>query len=102
MFVSLRFSEQSGHGVPIIVEKYGREAFSFKSETITVTIPFNYIPDYVVGRKIKEGQVDKLTPNQRSILFYLKKHPEATQIEVCDVLQISIQGVKKLQLKITL
>lgn len=41
-----------------------------------------------------------MTPNQKSILFYLRKHPKATQIEVCDVLQISIQGVKKAVLRL--
>lgn len=100
IFVSLRFSEQSGHGVPIIVSKYGREAFSFKSETVTVTIPFNYIPDFVLGRKMKEDQVNKLTTNQKNILFYLKGHPTATQVEVSDSLQISIQGVKKVALRL--
>ena len=95
MFVSLRFSEQSGHGVPIIVKKYGREAFSFKSETVTVTIPFNYIPDFVVGRRIKEDQVDKLTPNQKSILYCIKEHPSITQVEIASNIQRSIQGVKK-------
>lgn len=100
MFVSLRFSEQSGHGVPIIVEKYGREAFSFKGETLTVTIPFNYIPDYVVGRMARETNIDKLTINQKNILYFIKDNPKATQVDMSRELSLSIQGVKKAVLRL--
>lgn len=34
----LKIVEQSGHGVPIIVEKYGKEAYDFSSDSIVVTL----------------------------------------------------------------
>lgn len=96
IFVSLGYSEQSGHGVPIIVEKYGKEAFKMSSGTITVTIPYAYEPDYVVGRKAKESIIDRLTENQRKVLYYLVDNPYATQAQISSELEISIQGVKKI------
>lgn len=41
IFVQLHISEKSGRGVPRIVGEYGENAFSFASNAITVTIPYN-------------------------------------------------------------
>ena len=37
---SYSFSDKSGRGVPKIVENYGESAFSFRKNSIVVTIPF--------------------------------------------------------------
>lgn len=41
IFLQLHISEKSGRGVPKIVEIYGKDAISFRENTITVTIPMN-------------------------------------------------------------
>ena len=41
IFLQLHISEKSGRGVPRIVDEYGKEAFSFGDNAITVAIPFN-------------------------------------------------------------
>ena len=41
IFGQLRYVEQTGHGIPIIVNKYGKEAFDIENDFITVTIPFS-------------------------------------------------------------
>ena len=41
IMVQLDYVEQTGHGVPLIVSRYGREAFDITENFITVTIPFN-------------------------------------------------------------
>ena len=38
----LATTEQTGHGVPEIVKKYGKEAFSLMDNHITVTLKFPY------------------------------------------------------------
>jgi len=43
IFMQLHISEQSGRGVPKIVAAYGKEAFDFRENSISVTIPFNWI-----------------------------------------------------------
>ena len=41
IFSDLDIVDHTGHGVPIIVEKYGRKAFDISNNHIIVTIPFN-------------------------------------------------------------
>lgn len=42
IMVQLDYIEQTGHGVPLIVSRYGREAFDITENFITVTIPLNH------------------------------------------------------------
>lgn len=42
IMVQLDYIEQTGHGVPLIVSRYGREVFDISENFITVTIPLNY------------------------------------------------------------
>ena len=41
IFLQLHISEKTGRGVPKITEKYGKEAFEFRENSIIVKIPFN-------------------------------------------------------------
>ena len=41
IFLQLHISEMSGRGIPRIVGAYGEDAFDFKDNSITVTIPYN-------------------------------------------------------------
>lgn len=100
IFVSLGLAEQSGHGVPVIVANYGKNAFSFESCTIKVTIPFAFEPDFVIGRKAKENILERLTTNQINVLKFLQDKPKSTQIEIAEELNISIAGVKKIMLRL--
>lgn len=41
IFTNLDLIDQTGHGVPLIINKYGKEAFYISNNTIIVTIPIN-------------------------------------------------------------
>ncbi len=41
IFKSCRIVERSGHGVPEVMKVYGKSAYKFSANTITVTIPFD-------------------------------------------------------------
>ena len=41
IFNQMNISEHTGHGIPVIVSKYGKEAFEITNNYINVTIPFN-------------------------------------------------------------
>ena len=41
IFVRLGIVEHTGHGVPTIISKYGKEAFEILDNYIRITIPFN-------------------------------------------------------------
>lgn len=56
VIAQLHISEQSGRGVPTILNRYGEEAFKFSDRWIQVTIPFNFIN--VVDYQIAPKQID--------------------------------------------
>lgn len=43
IFLQLHISEKSGRGVPKIIETYGKGAFTFRENSIVVTIPLQRI-----------------------------------------------------------
>lgn len=52
IFMAAKYAEQSGHGIPTIVEKYGKEVFSFDDGMLKVTIPLAFDRPDVATRKI--------------------------------------------------
>lgn len=43
IFLQLHISEKTGRGVPIVTQRYGRNAYEFRENSIVVTIPFNWM-----------------------------------------------------------
>ena len=41
IFLKLGIVEHTGHGIPVFVEKYGREVFDIHGSSVNVIIPFN-------------------------------------------------------------
>uniref|UniRef100_UPI0025986E2F ATP-binding protein n=1 Tax=uncultured Varibaculum sp. TaxID=413896 RepID=UPI0025986E2F len=86
IFLQLHISEKTGRGVPRIVERYGREAFEFRENSIVVRIPFNWIN--VMGDKAGDNVGDKpssgLNPNptQRRILEEIRNNPNITKEQI--------------------
>jgi ATP-dependent DNA helicase RecG len=95
IFQNAGLVEQSGHGVPIVVENYGKEAYSFESNMVKVTIPFNFEPDFVTARRAKENSVENLSSTQMKVLIFLNDHPESNLSAVAKNNELSLQGVKK-------
>lgn len=58
VLLQLHISEKTGRGVPTIVSIYGKEAFELSSNSIQVTIPFNYIN--VVNYQVNVSKSDNL------------------------------------------
>lgn len=86
VFLNLGIVEHTGHGVPLIVEKYGREAFNIQSSYINVSIPFNekvmaLVPQFgtTSGTSANVSEIDPfLTDTQQAVLLELVKRPKAT------------------------
>ena len=100
IFMASKYAEQSGHGVPTIVEKYGREVFYFDDGMIKVTIPLAYDREEVSERKNMISLKKGLTKRQEQVLEYLKSNPMATLQEVASNCELSLGGVKKMCLKL--
>ena len=54
IFLQVHISEKSGRGVPKIIETYGREAFTFRENSIVVTIPLHRIKRLGIKLRIKK------------------------------------------------
>ena len=79
-----QIAEQSGHGIPTIVKKYGKEAFDFRGSAIKVTIKYAFnlmnTEDSVVENVPVNGTVSgtvngtvKLSKNEKKVYELLKK-----------------------------
>ena len=64
IMLQLDYIEQTGHGVPLIVSRYGREAFDISENFVTVTIPFDNDRRYRTGMYWQDdsaGHIDDTT-----------------------------------------
>lgn len=81
LFIRLDLMEQTGHGVPLVVSRYGKEVFEFMDFFIKVTIPFAFeLTDDVLEDDPKDDLKDdpkddkkELTERQRIILNLLSE-----------------------------
>lgn len=68
--------EQTGHGVPEIIRRYGREAFSLSENHITVTLRFPF------PLRQRRGFYDGLSESERNVLLAISTHPSAKAEEI--------------------
>jgi predicted HTH transcriptional regulator len=94
IFLQLHISEKSGRGVPKITEMYGKDAFSFRENSIVVTIPFERINK--VGNKVGNKVENKTPLNSRrqKIISEMRDNPNITTTELHNILQISETAVE--------
>ena len=85
IFSDLDIVDHTGHGVPIIIEKYGRVAFEISDNHIIVTIPF----DLEVMKSINVGV--NLNKNERQIIELILNDPTLT----AEKLSIEINKTKR-------
>lgn len=107
IFLSTHLSERTGKGVPLIVSRYGREAFEINENSIKVTLPYNWKYKFeadLIDNPI-DKLVDKLTNNEIIILKKIKDNPRMSQPEIASLLgmgkttiQNAIVKFKKLNL----
>ncbi|MBO4798517.1 MAG: putative DNA binding domain-containing protein [Candidatus Methanomethylophilaceae archaeon] len=93
VFAKLNRIEQSGHGVPRIVKSYGREAFHITDSGLKVTIPFAFVPRFVLYRDSEKQAY--LGRNETAVLSFLKANPAAKLKDVSESTGISLSSVKK-------
>lgn len=96
VFIQARFSEHSGHGIPIIVKSYGKEAFDFSSGQITVTMKFTRPRLASTFRHSRTG----LTEKEQMVYDAIKSNPSKTQIELASITGLSKGFVSKTTAKL--
>ena len=90
IFNDLEYTDQTGHGIPLIVEKYGKEAFYISEHTIIVKIPI----DKTLLEEIQSNNED-LNEIEEKILLYLKSNPKYTICDLADLSKFSKSYINK-------
>lgn len=91
-------SERSGRGVPLIIDRYGKDALAFRENAIVISIPFRRISD--IDPSIAAAEADKaaLHPCRRQILKKIRATQEQLMSSMSigkTVLQNNIRFLKK-------
>lgn len=75
---------QSGHGAPKITEVYGKDAFTYRENSIVVTIPFTRICGQKVGNKVGNdvGNKKPLNARRKKIIAEMRDNPNVTTAEL--------------------
>lgn len=85
----LNLIEQTGHGVPLIVSKYGKEVFEITDNFIIVTIPYSVVNNYVYTDDYQ------LSNSEQKVLNILKINKNTTISDLCKVLDIKQTTINK-------
>lgn len=96
IFLQLHISEKSGRGVPKITEVYGKDAFTFRENSIVVTIPLTRIREQQVGNKVgnEVGNKKPLNSRRKKIIVEMRDNPNVTTAELHTMLGISETAVE--------
>ncbi len=89
IFSDLDIVDHTGHGVPIIIEKYGRDAFEISDNHIIVTIPFDLEVMKTINVGVNVGV--NLNKNERQIIELILNDPTLT----AEKLSIKINKTKR-------
>lgn len=100
IFIAAGYAEQSGHGIPTIVSKYGREIFAFDDGMIKVTIPLSFERNEVLERKATALKKRELNANQKMVYEILSENGNKSLQEVANETGLSLAGIKKICLKL--
>lgn len=101
IFTQLDYAEQTGHGVPIIVDIYGKEAFTISESFIIVSIPYSFEPEWTSGNRAKEEVPLSLKNTEKKVFESIKKNPKATAEEIATQIGMSLSTIKKTTAKLS-
>ncbi len=93
IFLQLHISEKSGRGVPKILDVYGKEAFTFRENSIVVTIPFQRIHNLQNAENI-QGNKKPLNARRARIVAEMRDDPNITTARLSVILKCAESTVE--------
>lgn len=93
IFNDLEYTDQTGHGIPLIVEKYGKKAFYISEHTIIVKIP---IDKTLLEDVQTNNDYDDLNISEKKVLSYLKENNKYTQKDLVNLTELSRAYLNKI------
>jgi len=109
LFIRLDLMEQTGHGVPLVVRRYGKDVFEFMDFFIKVTIPFEYeLTDEDTTNESHSNNavsaggsnggnlaVVQLSDKQKEICNLIAQRPQITVKEMAVVLAVAKRTLER-------
>ena len=94
IFLNMGLTEHTGHGIPTIVEKYGRYVFQIESSYIRCTIPFEkevieQIDNKNVGLKVA------LNKTEKKVIELLIENPSVTSVELAEIIGVTKRTIER-------
>ena len=93
IMVQLDYIEQTGHGVPLIVSRYGREVFDISENFITVTIPLNHKRN--MERGLAKTAAKMIDSHDGKILELMKENSNINVSEISRLVGLGTTTVTK-------
>lgn len=90
IFLQCGIVEQSGHGVPIVVREYGKNAYKFSDNMITVVIPFSKAVGINVGIN-----VGIKTDIENEVLSLIKNNASITMPKLAEALNVTVRTIER-------
>lgn len=98
LFLQLHISERSGRGVPKIISAYGRSSYEFRENSISLTIPFEWLGNDSNRKKDGRSRAEASpvgTDTEAAILAELMDNPNLTQPQLSSRLGRSLRTVQR-------
>lgn len=84
IFLNMGLIEHTGHGIPTIVEKYGKDVFEIESNYIRCTIPFEQeVIDQIENKNVG------LNKTEKKVTELLIENPILTSIELSEKIGVT-------------
>ena len=90
IFLNMGLTEHTGHGIPTIVEKYGKDVFEIGSNYIRCTIPFEQeVIDQIDNKNVG------LNKTEKKVIELLIENPSFTSIELSEKIGVTKRTIER-------
>ena len=98
IFLNMGLTEHTGHGIPTIVEKYGKDVFQIESNYIRCTIPFEKeIIDQIDNKNVglNVGLNVALNKTEKKVIELLIENPSITSVELAEIIGVTKRTIER-------
>lgn len=101
IFLTMGLTEHTGHGIPTIISKYGKDVFEIDDNYIRCVIPFEqsviseYSKNVGINVGINVGLIDRLTKTEKAILTYLIENNDYTADELASRIHVTRRTIER-------
>lgn len=86
----LGFVEQTGHGIPTILKKYGKEAFTITNNNLIVTLKFPFLISSL------SLDLNDLNRQQKDVLNLIKLNPSIKVKDIAKLMKLSESRINEI------